>query len=230
MDSLEKQLLLRDLDQYGYSLAGGPTPDPRQTLERMLKSDDGRILEGVPVVLTNVLLSEPEFDLEKFEKQLPTSLQRRFRMLAALTNHFLLWLPKSEKTRFELTKYLKKREPVQLERVLQTLSAERPFNLGAGVSLDAQRLQNTYKNYVVAQFLNKEESLAKTLENERQANLMEALSELFTEKQRSLLFKMLRKDKLQKTEREYYSRTIKPRLKALSNSDLQSLASTLLGF
>lgn len=229
MESLEKQLLLRDLDRFGYSLARTEGADAAQTLGRMLRSDEGRMLEGVPVVLTNVLMNKHEFNLEDFEKSLPTPLQRRFRTLAALTHFFLLLVPDSEDARQLLGKYLKKREPALLERVHQNMDTERTFNLGGGVSLDIQRLQNTYKNYLVSQFMRSEENLGKQLDNQRQTTFLEALSELFTERQRLLLFKLLNKQQLSKTEREYYSRTIKPRLRALSNSDVQSLASSLLG-
>ena len=71
---------------------------------------------------------------------------------------------------------------------------------------------------------------SKVLEEERDTALLESLSELFTDKQKDLMFKVLNKEALTKTEREYYSRVVKKRLKALRNSDLQSLAQTLVGF
>lgn len=229
MERLEKELLMRDLDKYGYSLVQTGEANTEDALTRMLHSNDGRVLEGLPVVLTNVLMWEHEFKFETFEKTLPPAHQRRFRTLAAITYFFLLWVPESEEAKSRLRSYLHKREPALLENVQHELNAGGTFNMGGGVKLDAQRLQNTYKNYVVAQLVHTEENLAKKLDEQRQATFLEALSTLFTERQRDLLFKLLNKASLSKTEREYYSRTVKPRLRALRNADLQSLASTLLG-
>jgi hypothetical protein len=58
----------------------------------------------------------------------------------------------------------------------------------------------------------------------------EAASELFTDKQREVMHKVLNHESLTKTEREYYSRVVKRRLKALRNPDLQTTAATLLGY
>lgn len=229
MDNLEKQLLLRDLDRYGYSLVQPESSNASETLSRMLRSDEGRLLEGIPVVLTNVLMNKHKLDLEDFEESLPNALQRRFRILAALTYFFLLLVPDSDYARTQLGKYLKKREPALLEQVQQKVDAGQAFNLAGGVSLDSQRLQNTYENYVVSQLIQSEENLSKKLDSQRQMTFLESLAELFTERQRLLLFKQLNKEQLSKTEREYYSRTIKPRLKALSNKDVRSLAAALLG-
>jgi hypothetical protein len=54
------------------------------------------------------------------------------------------------------------------------------------------------------------------------------LFELFSAKQVEIIEKLLHNDPLSKTEREYYSRVIKKRLKALANPDVQSIASSLL--
>ena len=80
MDALEKELLLRDVEKFGYHLAQPGAANPAQVLQRMVTSDDGRVLEGVPVVLTNVLLSNEVFDLKAIEFSLPSALQKRFQI------------------------------------------------------------------------------------------------------------------------------------------------------
>ena len=70
--------------------------------------------------------------------------------------------------------------------------------------------------------------MTKKLDSERENQFQTALSILFTEKQKQILFKVLEHGTLTKTEREYYSRVVKPRVKALKNADLQLVASTLL--
>jgi len=55
-----------------------------------------------------------------------------------------------------------------------------------------------------------------------------ALSQIFSKKQKELFFKKLKGEKLTKTEREYYSRSVKKKVLALSNSDLHKLALRLI--
>jgi hypothetical protein len=227
---VEKELLLHDLDRYGYSLAQPTVADPASVLTRMFNSKDSRVLEGVPVVLTHMLVHGQQLDLKGLEQTLPVALQRRLRVLAAVTYYFMFWVPHSEVARKRLLDYLTLREPALLEQVQHKLHEKQALNVGMGTSLDAERLENTYKNYVVNQLMEKQESVSKKLDDERQSAFLLALSELFTERQRDLLFKFLKKQELTKTEREYLSRTVKPRLKALRNADVQSLATTLLGF
>jgi hypothetical protein len=230
MDSLEKELLLRDVEKYGYHLALPGTTNPAQVLQRMLMSDDGRVLEGVPVVLTNVLLSNKTFDLKSVESSLPSALQKRFRVLAAVTYLFLFWVSESDSARKLLNEYLKEREPALTENVTEKLRTQHKVQVGNSVVLDEARLEKTYKNYVVQQFIDTQTSVTKKLDEQRSTLFTEAASELFTEKQKELMFKMLNHEPLTKTEREYYSRSVKPRLKALRNPDLQTTAATLLGY
>lgn len=230
MDPLEKELLMRDVERYGYHLAMPKSDDPGNVLSRMLTSDDGRVLEGVPVVLTNMLVNEQQVDLEETEMALSSAFQRRFRMLAAVTYLFLFWVPDSDSARKELYNYLNKREPALLDSVKDKLRDQGKLNVGGRVTLDAQRLENTYRSYVVEQLKDTQASFTKKIEEGREAVFKDAVAELFTKKQAELLFKVLDNKSMTKTEREYYSRVVKPRLKALRNPDLQSVAATLLGF
>jgi len=230
MDPIEKDLLLRDVASYGYQLLRPDTANPEKVLQRMLMSDDARVLEGFPVVLSNVLVSKDHLELSELEKSLPSNLQRRFRTLAAVTYLFMFWIPESDDAKRTLLQYLNKREPSIIENVQDNLRNRGKISVGSGMTLDAQRLEKTYKNYVVEQFKQSQASFSKQLEDKRQEVFQEAMSELFTDKQRELVLKMLNKETLSKTEREYYSRVIKRRLKALRNPDLQSVAATLLGY
>ncbi len=230
MDSLEKELLFRDLDRYGYHLAQPASANAAQVLQRMVASDDGRVLEGVPVVLSHMLLSKEDLDLEAVEHSLPSALQKRFRVLTAVTYLFLFWVPDSDSQRKRLQKYLKKREPALVELVTEKLRNQHKVQVGAGVVLDEERLEKTYKSYVVEQFMANQASLSKKLEDQRSLMFQQAVGELFTDKQKDLMFKVMNHQSLTKTEREYYSRVVKPRLKALRNPDLQTMAATLLGY
>src|ERR1700722_8033053 len=99
MESLEKELLLHELNNYGYQLVQSATSSPEATLTKMIESDDLRIIEGIPVVLTHLFTHNQSLNLSTFEKTLPSRLQRRFRLLAAITYIFLFWVPESEHAR-----------------------------------------------------------------------------------------------------------------------------------
>lgn len=230
MDPLAKQLLMRDAETFGYHLVHAESIDPEATLVQMVSSDDIRLLEGVPVVLTNILIKGRSVSLEHVERKLPNPLRRRFRMLAAVTYLFLFWVPDADSARDVLLHYLRERESSLIESMRERLSKKEKLAFGGNVNLDPDRLEKTYKNYVVEEFMATEVNLSKKIENRRQAQFLESLSELFTDKQRSIMIKILNRESLTKSEKEYYSRVIKRRLKALRNPDLQSLASTLVGF
>jgi hypothetical protein len=229
MDSLEKELLFRDAEKYGYSLVHPTSSNPAQVLVKMLSANDPRLLEGVPVVLANMLFQQPDMNLVSVEEQLPAALKKRFRMFVVLTLLFSFWVPESEQARANLQNFLENREPSLAMTVEERLRKHGKVNVGDNVTLDAKRLETTFRNYVVHHFMETQATVAKKLENERQNVLNAALSELFTEKQKELLFKMLNHEPVSKSEREYYSRAVKPRLRALRNPDLQSLALNLLG-
>jgi len=228
MESINRELLLYDLERFGYPLVHKNETEPAEILSAMLQTKEGRVLEGVPVVLTHMLLKKSLPALEEVESKIDNSMQRRFRMLAAITCIFLFWLPDSQPEQELLRDYLKKREPGLLENIKTRMENKESMNIGAGMSIDPERLENTFKNYIVSQFTNTQVSMTKKLDNEREKQFQAALSILFTEKQKQILFKVLEHSTLTKTEREYYSRVVKPRVKALKNADLQLIASTLL--
>ncbi len=54
------------------------------------------------------------------------------------------------------------------------------------------------------------------------------LSKLFSRKQKEIILKKLGGGKLTKTEKEYFSRTIKPKLAAIMNPDIQRIGALLI--
>lgn len=231
MESLERELLLKDAGQYGYNLAQVSARHPAEVLRKMLVSEEGRILEGIPVVLAHIVMNNEEvLDLFELEESLPSNLRKRFRICVAVTYWFLVWVPDSKSAQSTLKKYLTKRDASTLESVDEKLRSRQRIPIGEGATYDPERLENTFKNYVVEQFAEKQNSLSRKLDLKRTAVFDDAVSELFTEKQRVVIMKVLFHEALTKTEKEYYSRVIKPRLKAIRNPDVQSIASTLLGY
>lgn len=231
MESMKKEQLIRELSNYGYDMVSPGAGNPQQVLVQLVQSDDGRILEGFSVVLTNMLQKYPALDLAATEKQLDRGLQKRYRTLVAITYNLLSMLPDARLERDKLLDYLKVREPSLVEAVMNKIREGSEVLVGNRIRLDIERLKKTFQNYIVEVAADqREDNLTRLVEAERNAALIEALSELFTEKQKELIFRVLNKEKLSKTDREYFSRIVRKRLKAIRNSDLQSLAEAIVGF
>jgi len=90
--------------------------------------------------------------------------------------------------------------------------------------ISSQRLKNTFNNY----FKQAEARLSEILLVKEEMGLEYAMSQVFSPKQKDLFLKKLRNEKLNKTEKEYYSRTVKKKLTALVNPELQRSAQRVL--
>lgn len=231
MEPLNRDQLLNSLDQLGYQLARPAVQaDPLRTLKEAITQNDHRILEGIPVVLAHVLTQqESELNLGELAELLPAPLRKRFQILAAVTFHFLFWVPESDKAKTKIGKFLTKNDPNVISTVKEKLQSGSSIALGSGISVDPKRLETTFKNYVIGTMQAQEARISDRLEQQRTSAFYDALNELFAAKQREILLKTLKHEPLTKTEREYYSRVIKRRLKALLNSDVQAMAMSLIG-
>lgn len=81
-----------------------------------------------------------------------------------------------------------------------------------GISLPAARLTAAFKRC-----------------RRSRGGLSDSLLQLFTPRQTELIFKRLRGSSLTKTEAEYFSRAIRPKVRALADEELHRLAVKLLG-
>ena len=89
--------------------------------------------------------------------------------------------------------------------------------------ISAERVINSFKNY----FKRSEINLKEIAELQDEFELEYAMSQIFSMKQKEIFLKKVKGEKLTKTEREYYSRSIKKKVLALANPDLHRLASKL---
>ncbi len=86
--------------------------------------------------------------------------------------------------------------------------------------MSSQRLKSTFDSY----FQEKQTKLHTLLSLKEELGLEYALSQVFSPKQKELFFKKLKREKLSKTEREYFSRVVKKKALALANAELHRLA------
>jgi hypothetical protein len=224
--------LYGDLSDWGYSLLRTHvTARPDQLLQELVHSDDLRLLEGFPVVLSAWLRKETlgPSELEMTEDGLESaSNKKRFRLLTGVSWQLMLALPESDEQRAVLRTYLESRDKNVLSEVRTAFAQGKPLNAGK-VKLSPERLQITFNNYVIAAQRQKHERLSEQIERTKEIAFNEALSELFSDRQIEIVRKILARQALTKTEREYFSRVIKKRMAAVGNTDLQTLAASVVG-
>jgi hypothetical protein len=86
-----------------------------------------------------------------------------------------------------------------------------------------ERVRNVLHNYLTGEHKEVKDSNEKHME----MSLEFALSKVFSPKQKELFKKKLKGDVLTKTEREYFSRSVKKKVAALANEELHRLAQRL---
>lgn len=229
MTKLDKHTLLEQLAAHGYPLMQPVhRSDPETVLEYLLRQRESRLLEGFPVVFLSALRDKAHLRWElpdwKPEKRLGAAASRRLgRLLAvsdALFRLFGIEQSLQERARHLL---LKCRQAEETLRQVETRFLKSGPLAMDGVELSTERLKQTFRTYYVnarAGTANPEQTQALELEL--------LLSELFTPRQKELLRKRAEGATMTPTEKTYFYRTVRKRLKALANEDVHALARRLL--
>lgn len=221
------QKLLDDVNKLGVPLL---TPeedvDVHKTLADVVKSHNMRLWESFPALLATVS-SKYQLDLQKVQKQLNKPLdQKVFNKLSVLSkamyDSYNVQFSEFNKT-FESLKRAYQGYDKSLKGLQDALKQSQPVPI-ANVRLSTERLKNNFKDYLSYRNLEQKKQNAKYQE----LSLEYALSSVFSPKQKELLKKKLNGEKMTKTEREYYSRTVKKKVLALANSELHHLSRNLL--
>lgn len=199
-------------------------PDLNETLAEVLKSNDTRLWEGFPALLANAAESY-QFTPEQVD-QLLTKREHKllFRRLLLLSGSLLSFYHLSFAWWKKLQNGLSKEDKSQVKKWRGNLAKDRTIRLNAGVELDTQRVKKLFGLY----FEKKGEKDRRKQEKHMEFSLEYALSQVFSPKQKELFRKRLEGLPLNKTEQEYYSRTVKKKVVALANVELHSMARKLL--
>ncbi len=216
--------LLDDLTRLGLPMFEPAADlDVNATLAEVVKSKDTRLWEGFPVLLANAA-SKFEFFPERVEGKLHGKKEREvFRHLQLMS----MSLYDYHHLKFTWTSQLKKRLSENEKSLVQSWKKNlaRDQNLAwDDVRLDAQRLKNMFELY----FERSAEKSRSRLGRYEEFSLEYALSQVFSPKQKELFRKKLEGLPLTKTEKEYFSRTVKKKVVALANADLHGMARRLL--
>jgi len=229
MKTADKSQLMDNLAHYGYSLMRtAPTEEPEEVLTELLQQDDTRLLEGFPVVFVSGLKEKETLFWEKADwqpyKQLSKQVRMRMPFFLAIT-YLLLKLFGSEKSYQDRT--LKLFHKFEQDEKKFTAWEEVFVKSGLaevdGLTLSTERLKKNFRNYVVL--------AAESGEVQKKKHVLELellLSKVFTSRQKELLKKRLEGKPFTKTEREYFYRVVKKRLRALANEELHQMARSVL--
>ncbi len=227
MTLMTKDQLLENLASYGYPLLMPKSNKAEDLLENLLEQDDHRFLEGFPVVLLNALQNTDRLEWEqadwnpsKYSEKTRTRLLHLLSLSCFLFNRYHVGNPYNSRALKLVNKFPNGRGVSQ--KAVEQFEHSEGGNFN-GTDLNFERFKNTFETYVVQSF--------KTQEVDQQRNLYERellLSQLFTARQKGLLRKKLEKQPLTKTEKEYFSRVVKKRLRALANEEVHKFARKLL--
>lgn len=221
---MENSDLLKRVNALGFPLFGAEeSPDANLTLADMVKSRDLRLWEGFPVVLANSA-GEGLFNYDKVDHCLKkasdkTSLALLMTMSLALYKFFNLKFTWAN----ELSRSPSSNKRKEFEGFLGQLKNDGNLYV-AGRNMSAQRLKTVFNNY----FGQSQARLNDLLSVKDELNLEYSLSQVFSPKQKELFLKKLKREKLTKTEKEYFSRAVKKKVLALANPELHRLSQKLL--
>lgn len=226
MNSMTKEQLVDNLESYGYRLLKPAFNKQEELLENLLEQDDVRLLEGFPVVFANVLKEKEELDWENnnwHPDNLSKKAQKRLLYFLAFVS-FLLEMGKvGESYENRVSKLLSKfpNGKQLLGSLYDPFMRSEPVEVG-GVEFSTERLKTTFLTYTL------QPTKSDKLKDKKQVLEQELLlSEIFTPHQKVLLRKKSEGQPLTKTEREYFSRVVKKRLRVLADDEVHEFAHRL---
>jgi hypothetical protein len=219
------QKLLDNLNRLGFQLMETSADvDANKTLAEVVQSKDTRLWEGFPVLLANAA-RDYNFDYNQVQQFLTKKEQQDFRTLLllslALFQHYHLSFAWSNR----LKKTFSQQDLARLKKFRKSLSQDNKVSVG-NRRFDPSRLKQAFNNY----FEQDAEKTRRLKERHEELSLEYALSQLFSPKQKELFQKKLKGEVLNKTEKEYYSRTVRKKVSALANPELHRLAQKLMEY
>ena len=212
------------LSMLGFPMFEG---DSRQTtnltLAEVIKSKDIRLWEGFPVMLANSI-EKQWFNYKEIEKYLGAMkgvarFDSLIVMSLALYDVINLRVPQIDRFREQFGP----EKTQEFDYFIQRLRNNENFVL-FGQTMSSERVKTVFSNY----YGETETRLNNLFSEKKQYDLQYALSQIFSPRQKELIMKKLRGEKLTKTEREYFSRVVKKKILALANPELHALSQKLL--
>jgi hypothetical protein len=220
------QKLLSSLSRLGFPMFEPVEQlDVNETLAAVVKSDDRRLWEGFPVLLANAAETY-QFAPGLVDQHLGSQVEKdHFRRLMLFSGALFSLYHLSFTWWQTLKKGFSEQEKDLVRAWKKDLAQGRAVQWDDTL-LDSERVKGLFELY----FEKKAETDKRRQEKHAEFSLEYALSQVFSPKQKELFRKKLEGLPLTKTEKEYYSRTVKKKVVALANDELHSLAKKLLEF
>jgi hypothetical protein len=213
---------------------GDPKSETNRTLAEVLQSKDNRFWEGFPVMLANAM----DANLFDYEQLRNTYLRSdaevsKLHCLMALSLALYRVSDLDEPWTENLRQYVHREDAPEPEDFADKLKNESEFSV-CGRRMSSERLLTAFRNYYVHGAAGYDSGkthrfVSELLSAKLVSDLDYSLSQVFPAKQKQLVLKKFRGEKLTKTEKEYFSRAVRKKLLALSNQELHQLATKLLG-
>ncbi|TAN62989.1 hypothetical protein EPN16_00485 [bacterium] len=220
---MDNDNLLKELSRLGYPLFEKEGElDADFALAQVAKGGDLRLWDGFPVVLANSA-EKSLFHYENAVHQLKQASDRaKLNALLAMSLALYEVLGLKFSWAKRLLGSLAPQAKKDFGNFKEKLKRDALFTV-AGKEMSAQRLKTTFSNY----FRQSQSRLNELLSVKEELGVEYALSQVFSPKQKELFFKKLKGEKLTKTEKEYFSRSVKKKALALANPELHRLARKL---
>jgi hypothetical protein len=221
---MDDRKLLNSLSKLGFPMfEPSEELDANETLAAVVKSHDIRLWEGFPVLLANATESY-QFAPELVEQHLTKKEERdHFHRLMLFSGALFSFYHLSFAWWNKLKKGFSKEDSVLIKTWKNNLAHNHSLQWN-DVVLDPERVKGLFELY----FENKSGKDRRRKDKYEELSLEYALSQVFSPKQKELFKKKLEGLLLTKTEKEYYSRTVKKKVVALANVELHSLSKKLL--
>jgi len=213
--------LFQALGSFGFPLLEVQKPlDADALLTQISQSSQMRLLEGFPVVLANAAQNN-QFDYNRAQGFLrsesdKSDFSRMLVMSLALYKELGLkfaWAEKLQKVLNQPKEYILFRKEFKQNKEF-VIKCKR---------MSPERIKNIFNNY----FKGQQEQLMSLSASKGEFSLEYSLAQIFSSKQKELFLKKFRGLPLNKTEKEYYSRTVRRKVAALANSELHKMATQL---
>lgn len=228
---MEREELLNELSELGYSLVAiNKSAKANQILAEVVKSREPRLWQGFPIVLSNCLKSG-SFSYDETMLNLSNEVDKKnFQILVNMSLALFRHLKINTKKSADMYKFNYFNSGL-FDRFLDDFARGERMHI-LGNILSPTGIINTFRRYSKGEDINI--NVAETIRVNDYVNIKEefdidfAISQLFSKKQKDLLLKKMRGAKMTKTEREYYSRSVRRKILAIANPVLHRLALTLL--
>ncbi len=216
--------LIKKVRRLGYPLFEIEEPeDANEILADVVKSENPRLWQGFPVMLAN---SEEKnaFDYSRVQSLLKAPAERdHYHRLLMVS--YALYRVQNLKSAWvsDLHKIFEPNDNKDIGKLLNQFATNEHIQVGS-FRLSSEKIKTVFQDY----FEKARPRMENILSVREEFGLEYSLSQIFSPVQKEIILKKLRREKLSKTETEYFSRVVKKKLLALANPDLHRLAHRLI--